>query len=1179
MFFVKKHISRGLYLALIWLLISWSAYSQDNIKFDHYGLAQGLSQVTIQDIAQDSLGYIWLATQDGLNRFNGYDFKVFKDNSETQPTISSIQVFSLINNSKNQICIGLSGGLLNIYNFKSHHFKEIKLRTSANLQVLSEFNSDTLLVGAANRLYTVNTSSYEVSHLLTLDGAINEILTIDNRIWAGTNRGLFEINPYKEELKKWIYNKNITSIEIYNSNFLLGTDDNGLMYFNLLSEELTPFHSNLSSQFVLDIHLDRNNIIWIGTEGDGLFTINPENNALSHFAHDINDPLSISNNRVRVIYEDKHGIIWIGTDSNGFCKYDPYAHRFKTILKNPQKYNINSNRSWAIYEDDQQMIWVGTDEGLNLYDRQSDKNRLFKFSSSNHQMNSVRTLHTAAGMLWLGTENGIIRFNPSSYQFDHYEIGTGSNLENRVRSILSTENNKLLIATLGGLFQWDIATNTFSKSEQITAEVWTIKPSDTGNIWVGTGNGLYLIDNQLQIIKTINTKNGLSNNSVHQFIEEDGVLWITTYGGGINKYDFKQETFTVINENSGLPTNACSCVLKSNDNLWISTINGFARYDLSTQTTTTYHTSEGLQGVGFNVRSCFKSKSGELFFGGTSGVNHFKPNEFFENPNVGLISIENIFINNHALSKKGVQINNIAQLELPYDSNNVQIEFAALNYSIPSKNRYSYKLDGFDDWSNAGTEQTALYRKLPPGEYEFLVKSANHDDVWSAPQRLFTMTISPPWWNTLWAKVSYIAFTLLIAFSYVKYRTRHIKKQKKVLEHRVKERTARLKQVNEEIKTQNDYIAQQNSALRANEEKLRQAHLIAKMGGWEYDVINDKPHWYREVLSVFDLPFDKTPTSDEYLSIIHPDDRELFMTKQKGLITKQEPYEAVIRHRSKSGKYLHMRIVAKPLVENGKVTKILGTAMNITDRIESESKFERVNKTKDMILATVAHDLRSPINAIRGMINLLRIDDTLTPSEQKEIIRMMEDSADKGLQLIAELLEYSEIQNDSFKIKLEKLNVSNYIEEAVDYMMQNYHDSRISLHLDAKDISAKIDKKQLSRVIENLLNNARKFTPEDGKIDISTYEKGAYLVIKIADTGIGIPDELKPVIFERFSDARRAGLKGEKSTGLGMSIVKRIVDLHEGKIHFESEVDVGTTFFIEIPIVRKSSKAKFQTTK
>lgn len=361
-------------------------------------------------------------------------------------------------------------------------------------------------------------------------------------------------------------------------------------------------------------------------------------------------------------------------------------------------------------------------------------------------------------------------------------------------------------------------------------------------------------------------------------------------------------------------------------------------------------------------------------------------------------------------------------------------------------------------------------------------------------------------------------------------------------------------------------------AIQQSEERLLETQEIAKVGRWEMEVATQRVRWFGLQQQLAKLPTSADLTYfPAYIEHTHPKDAQLLLQNHERLINEGTPYEMDLSYQLNNEKTSHIHLIARPVYEKGKVIKVVGSAMDITKLKAIEDQLKRLNDSKDRILATVAHDLRSPINQIKGLIMILKIQlgSLATETANENLFTRIEDSSNKGLKLISELLEISELENNSYQLDTEPVLFDEFIQDLVDIFRNDFENASITLatKLECQGMYVELNKAKFTRVVENLLINAKKFTPEGKSVTVTTKPSPSNrLILSIADTGIGIPKDLQHIIFDKFSKAGRTGLKGEKSTGLGMSIVKSVVQLHNGHISFESDEGEGTSFFIDLPI-------------
>lgn len=360
-------------------------------------------------------------------------------------------------------------------------------------------------------------------------------------------------------------------------------------------------------------------------------------------------------------------------------------------------------------------------------------------------------------------------------------------------------------------------------------------------------------------------------------------------------------------------------------------------------------------------------------------------------------------------------------------------------------------------------------------------------------------------------------------------------------------------------------------ALKASEERLKDTQKLSKLVRWEMNVDTKSIHLYGATIDFTQLPKGDYRSMNDFMRIIHPKDVEQLTQKIEQLINNGTPYEYDMRYKNIDGKEVHLHLIANPFYNaQGKITKVVGSAMDITKIKAYEHQLHQLNESKDRILATVAHDLRSPINNIQGLTTVLKLQMTPIPNDIQEVFNRIEESCKKGLHLISELLEISELESQNYELPVE----ATFIDEFIQQVLAPFEESSVKNHIQlvanlrCKGVQTKLNAAKFARVIENLMVNAQKFTAEGGAITVSTkVTNEGRILLSISDTGIGIPKDMQPLIFEKFSKASRTGLKGEKSTGLGMSIVKQVVGLHQGEVWLESEEGEGTVFYIELPVV------------
>ncbi|MCF8414321.1 MAG: protein kinase, partial [Melioribacteraceae bacterium] len=503
------------------------------------------------------------------------------------------------------------------------------------------------------------------------------------------------------------------------------------------------------------------------------------------------NPNSISGNFIEYIFEDTKGIIWLGNNADGINIFNPKREKFKRYSSQPgNPTGLSDDMIYSIFEDPDEMgemVWIGTDKGgLNHFNRESGQSKVYKHEPQNSFSlihNSVRAIYKDYyGILWIGTTNGLVTFDERDEKFEFYrglkDLFSGLNIRTIFDDKINPSRYLWISATGVGMLKFDRETNTIetfdtdpNKKQTLSNRLIRATFADSsGMVWVGTlGGGLNRIDSKTGEIKyyrhSNEDQNSIGDNLILSITEDSNdstqILWIGT-AGGFDKFHVETETFERFSEIDGLPNNVVYGILQDDDGfLWISTNLGISKFDPNTKNFRNYDIYDGLQNNEFNAGAYFKSRSGELFFGGITGFNIFHPDSIKDNeyaPPVFITSFKKF--EKEAVTDKSVYLLN--QFDLNYDEDFFSFEFAALNFTSPEKNQYAYKMEGFDrNWIYCGTRRYVSYTNLDPGKYTFRVKASNNDGVWNEEGNSVRISISPPFWRTWWAYSFY-----LIAFGF-----------------------------------------------------------------------------------------------------------------------------------------------------------------------------------------------------------------------------------------------------------------------------------------------------------------------------------------------------------------------------------------------------------------------------
>lgn len=821
----------------------------DTIRFENISTEQGLSQSTVHSIFQDRQGFMWLGTEGGLDRYDGYQFNAYYHDPNNPKTLADSLIMSLYQDRQGNLWVGTSAGLdrFDPQNGTSQHYpRDLGFTTSLEgypVTALLQDQTGLLWVGTDGRglgAYNLESRAYQVYQhsqndpLSLASDSINSIYE-DQRgeLWIGTDAGLDRFDPATGKFELSFTASSPTAAYIGQTPVYTLTEDShgglwigtnrGLFRWDHENSQLIqylhdPMNANsLSDNTVTCLLEDSYGQLWVGSRA-GLTLFDPSVGRFTAYLHDPDDPASLASDSVRSIYEDRSGVLWIGTTA-GLSRYAPSARKFSLIAHIPGSNNsLSDSNIWSVIMDRDGGLWVGTfSRGLNHIDPKSGQVTVYQHdplepdSLSSNEIRALLLDHE--GTLWVGTERGgLNRFDASTRTFAHFEHDPGNQDSlsgDNVFSLNEDELGRLWIGTSdGGLNRMDQPSGTFvnyqysarNPNSLSNDNVRAILRAQSGMLWIGTLGGLNLVHDQGDIfLKYMHNPNKLASLSsdlvISLFLDKYGPIWIGTMGGGLNRLDNTSRAISRFTVKDGLADNTVYCILQDMDgNLWLSTNQGLSRFSPATLTFRNYDVSDGLQGNQFNPGACTLAQDGKMFFGGINGLTTFYPAQVKDNPLPPPVVIT-------AFQKfnKTVQTDLAANetILLSYRDNFISFEFAALDYNAPSKNEYAYQLEGVDkDWVTAGTRRYASYTNLRGGDYTFRVKASNNDGVWNTTGTSIHIHITPPFWQTWW----FIGIVCLVAgagaFGGYRLRVRDIQAKNRELAQRVEQRTHELATLN-----------------------------------------------------------------------------------------------------------------------------------------------------------------------------------------------------------------------------------------------------------------------------------------------------------------------------------------------------------------------------------------------
>lgn len=810
---MKKRITSVL-ISFVGLL---SAIHAQPYYFKHYLVENGLSNNSVSCSIQDKNGFLWFGTINGLNRFDGYSFKVFRHNGEDSTSIGSSFIRCLLEDQKGCLWIGTNKG---IYLYHSH-IEKFSLFPNGHPGDVTDLKQDK--TGRLWLISNLNLFSYDQqtgklkSYILdSLPGTVTSIaIAADNTIWVSTASGLIKkYIPGNDSfvtysILKKAGNKESLNIEkIYplkNGNLLVGTLTRGVKLFDIVKEtfqDIVCENPDKTGIFAREFMELNENEYWIGTE-TGIYIYNANDRSILRLDKEYDNHYSISDNVIFTFCKDREGGLWVGTYFGGLNYYPKPFTTFQKYFPLYRKPSMSGNAIHEICKDHYGNLWVGTEDGgLNKMDLVQNSFTSYKPTGAKSSIayHNIHGLLADGDSLWVGTfMHGLDIMNIKTGKvIHHFNAGPGANdLKNDfIVTLYKTHSGDILVGTWKGLFKYNRQTDNFSSLPFFEGPIQALWEDEKGTLWAGTqGRGVIyynpLTKEKGTLMYDANDSNSLCENHVNGVFEDSkNNLWFATEGG-LCRYQKDKKLFNRYSTKNGMPDNLIFKILEDEkNNLFVSTSRGLVCFNPNSGDIRTYTRSNGLLSDQFNYNSAYKDTDGRMFFGSVKGLISFKPDEFIKNTRTPPVFITGFQVNNNelAVNSKGSPLKEsiiyTKNISLPYDQSTFSIDFAALSYTVPEMNEYSYKMDGVDkDWTFLKSNRKVYYTKLPPGDYKFKVKGSNSSGIWNNDQATLDIIISPPFWQSIWAYILYAAMVLGISYILIKsYLNRLVEKSRRRFE-------------------------------------------------------------------------------------------------------------------------------------------------------------------------------------------------------------------------------------------------------------------------------------------------------------------------------------------------------------------------------------------------------------
>lgn len=1093
-----------------------------NSSFKILSQEQGLSQSVVTCMFQDSRGFMWIGTQNGLNKFDGYRFTTYRNLASDSTSISGNYIRSISEDASGYLWIGTEKSGLNRFDRKYETFR--KVDGPSTILSLESSAESKIWVGTREGIFQVKSSESPILEPVFMGNelanvtSVNDLLTdVDGNLWLATNKGLVHRKSNEEAFELYISPKTDSIGEVHallqrkNGDLLIGTRKGILQLPSIQGAERSwkklnfPNAEQALSGDINALAEDQKGHVWAGTFGSGLVEMELEDQKATVYLHDPNQPRSLSNDYILSLWVDRSGLLWVGTYGEGINQMELVTIRFSFFTQtSKEKQSLLSEEVYAVWEDVDKAIWVGTDAGLSRKDPDSPNFMHFRSEGNPDDLNgeSVNAIcQSEEGVIWVGTDQGLDYLCPDHYKkgkylFQHVKDAVDdSPLEMNVLSLLEDTKGKLWVGTDAGLYQVDkqgkVLQHFTEGDRSINNDiVQAIFEDSNGNLWVGTEEGLNLLKPER---KSFNRDafpfDSLQNMAVLSLFEDiNQNLWIGTDSKGLVRLGPNRKEIRVLTVNEGLPDNYIYGIIADAENdLWISTNRGLGKLQEQglgeNYTTTVFNSRNWLPCDAFNIGAYHSGASGTNYFGCNKGLAYFRLEDIQENEYVPQVVITDfqLFFDTVAISRDGStplsqHISETKRIVLEPNENVLYFEFAALSYTHIEKNQFSIRMEPFDkDWLYPKDKHSATYTNLDPGTYTFRVRAANNDGVWNEEGTSLEIQINPPIYQTVWFYLACIALLIMAIIGYIRWRVYSLEQNRRVLQQKVAERTL-------EVSRQKERLEEALDNLKETQSQLIESEKMASLGQLTAGVAHEI---------------------------------------------------------------------------NNPITFVSGNVnplrRDISDVMSVLKKYEELVSEKG---------LDEEFQSVESLKKELDYEYLL--DEIHKLIQGIEEGAERTTQIVKGLRNFSRLDEDDLKLA----NLHEGIESTL-LILNNKMRDRIEVvksYGDLPEIFCFPGK--LNQVYMNILTNAIQAIEGEGKIFITTKKIGQRIHISIRDTGQGMPESVKKRIFDPFFTTKDVGA----GTGLGLSITFGIIENHNGKITVDSEPGKGTTFLIDLPIRKKMEK-------
>ncbi|NIG56710.1 two-component regulator propeller domain-containing protein [Chitinophaga sp. Cy-1792] len=1106
-------------ILLLLLLTSYQVAVPQSANYNFYNIStdNGLPTNDYQKIYYDSRGFLWLASFDGLFRWDGYTITKYLHNEQDSLTLNNNIVHSIYEDSQHHLWVGTIDGL-HVYDPALDVFRRIPLNKSNDkipVNAILEDDMQQLWLGTSNGLCHFNTATMQADWLPG-QGPENIIFCLtkgqEHTIWAGTfNKGVIRFNTRNRDFQYFrntaqqphllASNKIQCILSDRQQRIWVGTEDRGITVLDGAGKQLASFdnipggqdagHSNIRC-----LYEDKAGTIWIGIGRKQIATVAAGTLQPRTFNGKSQNNGQPELNTITAVTEDNFGNTWFASAGNGIFSTNNNKNIFTNALGHTAALpGLNTTVVTALHEDRRHKIWIGTaGNGLLSYD--PDKAGAIAPSPlyGNLAVNDIQ--EDASGNLWVATwADGLIQYDPATgkkTKYLHDPANNQSLINNDVKTILA-DDSLLWIGTHGEgicvlnlqnkIFTHYKNNNRYPFNMQLPAWVNHLYKDARQRIWISTYSGIFCYDRKtFHQFQHNNDSNSINSNSVNMVTsDQQGNIWIVTEQG-LDRYEETTGHFVHYNARYPLPVSMKSIACDDQQNLWMGTNEGLICLQPATGKIIRYDKNDGLPQQTFFQKAALKASNGQLYFGGPKGFSTFRPGSIAATPAPAYFYFKDLSIfgeqqrpgrTNSALSRSLFLTDTIT---LTQKQSFFTIAFAAINLYAPEKIKYSYKLEGyFNDWIDVVDERKISFAHLPPGHYHLQVRYTDIYGNWLPPAKPLVIHILPYWWQTWWFYVLSFLLVVIAIISIFYWRVANVKKRNRLLKEEVKRQTQKLLESHTSLLEQHDKISSQKEKLEIS-------------------------------------------------------------------------YEEIVRQ----------------------TDKILEQQLQISDQNKdleiAVSQLEKLNKSKDYFFSILAHDLKNPVAALKELSGYLYNHmPSIEGPDLRQYLKNMHASSAHVFELLVNLLSWSMSQSKQRQLHPEACNLATIIHNNAALLENHSTNKHIHLVDQTQDHWIFADRQMMDVIIRNLLSNSIKFTDYGGSVTVKSRQEADYIYLDIIDTGIGMNEHMLAHLFDVDKNMVSRGTAGEKGTGLGLVIVKDFLEANHGTIQVSSAPGKGTAFSLCIP--------------